>query len=281
MVVATVAISVLFISIGIEFIHRELHLTKDGAGIVIIAGFAVVFGQAETASRENDLHTAFHTDDRENTDGNVYVINAYAVNKATVKTGTNLFGNCVYAHTAVTEGTATFNKLAVETDGRCNLNDNGGKCGFAIATKVVLIEAEAVFLGVGSEDRNVLFRAEENDFFIKCAKTFNFLYSAAAYACFESYTEIITNGYLIKSFIEGYGFDINAGIDNLYAFASYCACFVDYFLSHIAEMNTNVLETVFISCRIENLVYADAAKLFFIAAKSAERAVFFHYYIPP
>jgi hypothetical protein len=177
----------------------------------------------------------------------------------------------------MSKGTATLNKLAIEADRRCNLNDDGRESRFAIATEIVLIEAKAVFLGVGSEYAYVLLRAKKNDFFIERTKAFNFLYSAAANTSFESYAEIITYRYLIKTLIEGYGFDVDARIDDFNTFASYCTCLVDYFLSHITEMNTNVLETVFISCRIENLIYAYAAKLFFISAEPTERAVFFHH----
>jgi hypothetical protein len=177
----------------------------------------------------------------------------------------------------MSKGTATLNKLAIEADRRCNLNDDGREIRFAIATEIVLIEAKAVFLGIGSENGYIFFASVENNLLIKGTKTFYFLYSAAADARFERYAEIIAHRYLIKSFVEGYGFDVNARVDDLNTLASYRTCFVDYLLSHIAEMNAYVLETVFISRGIKNFIDADAAKLFFISAEPTERAVFFHH----
>jgi hypothetical protein len=87
-----VAISVI-IRIGIKFGYRELHFSEDRAGIVVVAGFAVVFGQAETARGKHELDAAFHTNNREHTDRNVNVVYADAVNKATVEAHTDLFGN--------------------------------------------------------------------------------------------------------------------------------------------------------------------------------------------
>jgi hypothetical protein len=177
----------------------------------------------------------------------------------------------------MSKGTATLNELAVEADRRRNLDDDRRESRLAIATEIVLIEAEAVFLGIGSENRYIFFASIENNLLIEGTKTFYFLYSAAAYARFEGYAEIIAHRYLIKSFVEGHGLDVDACIDYFNAFASYRACFVDYFLSYVAEMNAYILETVFISRGIKNFIDADAAKLVFISAEPTERAVFFHH----
>lgn len=270
---AIVAVAIL--CIGIKFIYREIHFSEDRAGVIVFAGLAVLFGQTEVAGGKHELYLALHSDNREHADGYINVVNAYAVNKGAVKTRTDGFGNSVNAHAAVAELSATLNKLAVETDRRGNLNDNGRKSGFAVAAKIMLIEAEAVLFGVGSEHRNILFAAVKNDLFIESAKTFNLLNSSAANAGFESYAEIIADRNLIKTLVKGNRLDVDVGVNNLNAFTSYRTCFVDNLLSHIAEMNSDIFKTVLISRGIKNFIYANAAKLFLFAAKPAEQAVSF------
>lgn len=267
--------NVAIFGVGIEFINGEIHFAEDRAGIVVLTGLAVLFGQAEVAGRKHKLNLAFHSYNREYADGDINIVNAYAVNKGAVKTRTDGFGNSIDAHAAVAELSAALNKLAVKTDRRCNLNDNGRKSGLAVAAKVMLIEAEAILFGIGSEYRNILFTAVKDDLFIECTKTFNFLDSSAANAGFESYTEIIADRNLIEALVEGYGFDIDVCVDDLNAFASYRTCFVDNLLSHIAEMHSYIFKTILIARGIKNFIYADAAKLLLLAAKPAEQAVSF------
>lgn len=174
------------------------------------------------------------------------------------------------------EGSAALNDLAVKADGRCNLDHNSGKRGLAVATKIAFIEAKAVVFGIGRKHRNVFFAAVKDDLFIKCAQALNFLHSAAAKARLERYAEIIANRYLIKALVKGDGLDVDIGVDNLDAFTSYRTCFVNNFLSCIAQVNAHVLKTVLIARGIENLINADTAKLFFaVSAKSAERTCSF------
>lgn len=268
---------ILILCVGIKFADRELHFTEDRAGIVVVAGFAVLFGQTEMAGREHKLDTAFHTDHREHADGNVDVISTYAVNKAAVKARADELGNCIDAHAAITERARTLYELAVETDGLSHFDHNGGESGFAVTAKILFIKTEAVVFGIGREYRNVLFAAVKNDFFIERAKSLDLLYSAAADAGFERYTEIVTHRNLIEAFVKGYGLDIDISVYYFHAFTPYCACLVDDFLRHIAKMHTYVLETVFITGRIKNFVHAYAAELFLLAAKPAKRAISFNH----
>lgn len=267
----------IIVGIGVELGQRELHLTKNRAGVIVVAGLAVLFGQAEVAGRQHKLNAALHTDNREHANGNVNVICAYAVNKVAIEARADKLGNSVDAHTAVAKGTATLDKLAVQADRRRNLDHNGGKSRLAVATEIVLVEAEAVLFGVGRKHGYILFASEEYNLLIECAKSLYLLNSAAAHTCLESYTEIITDGYLIKAFVEGYGLDVDIGVYYLNAFASYGACLIDDFLTHIAKVHAEVLETVLITCRIENFIHADAAKLFLVAAKPTEGAVSFNH----
>lgn len=272
--VGTVGAVAIF-GVGIELIDREIHLAEDRAGIIVFAGLAVFFGQAEVAGGKHKLNLAFHSDDREHADGDINIVNAYAVNKGAVKTRTDGFGNSIDAHTAVAELSATLDKLAVETDRRRDLNDDGGKSGLAVTAKLVLIEAEAVLFGIGSEYRNILFAAVKDDLFIESAKTFNLLNSTAANAGFQSYAEIIADSDLIKALIEGNRLDIDVCVDDLNAFTSYRTCFVDNLLCHIAEMHLYIFKTILVARGIKNFIYANAAKLFLFAAKPAEQAVSF------
>ena len=275
---AVVTGAALVIGIGIELRYGELHFAEDRAGIVVFAGLAVLFGETEVGRGEHKLNTALHTDHREYTDGDVYAVHTHAVDEIAVEFRADLFGDSVDTHTAVTELTATLHNLAIKADGRCNLNYDGRQGGFAVTAEILFIKAEAVFIGIGSEHRNVLFASVENDLLIEGAKTLYLLNSAAANAGFESYTEIITHGYLIEAFIKGYGLDVDIGVDHLNTFTSDRACFIDNFLTHIAKMNTYIFKTVFIAGRIENLINAYAAKLFgFVTAETAQGTVSFNH----
>lgn len=265
-----------FVGIGIKFAQRELHFAEDRAGIVVVTGLGILFGQTEMARGKHELDFTLHSDDRKHADSNVDVVRSDTVDKIAVKARAHSVGNSVYAHTAMTVGLATLDDLAVEADRRCDLDHNGGKSGLAIATKIAFVEAKAVVFGIGREHRNVLFTAVKDDLFIKCAQALNFLHSAAAKACLERYAEIIAHRYLIKSLVEGNGLDVDIGVYDLNAFTSYRACFVNNFLSCIAQVNAHVLKTVLIARGIENLINADTAKLFFaVSAKSAERTCSF------
>lgn len=227
---------------------------------------------------EHKLYTALHTDNREHADGNVYVISANLVNEAAIEARTDLFGDRIDTHTAITEFARTFYELTVEADRLCNLNYNGRKSGFGIATKLVLIEAEAVFLGIGGEHRNVLFASVKNNLFIESTKSFNLVHSAAAHTSFESYAEIVADRNLIEASVKGDGFDIYISVYNFYAFASYGACLIDNFLRRVTKVDTDIFETILIACGIEDLIYADAAELILFTAKPSERAVSFNHY---
>jgi hypothetical protein len=264
---ATVARVVLIIGIREEFRQRELHFAKNGARIIVVARLAVLFGETEMASREHELNTAFHTDHREHTDSYIDVIRADTIDEVSVEAATNRFGNSVNAHAAMSERTATFNELTVKADRSRNLDNHRRKCRFAVTTEISFVKAEAVLFGVGSEDRYILFASVKYNFLIEGTKTFNFLNSATAHTRFESYAEIVADGYLIEAFVERHGFDIDVGVDYLNAFTSDSACFINYFLSHIAKVYPNIFKAVLIARRIENFIDADAAKLFFIAAK--------------
>ncbi len=268
---AVVCISA-FVGIRVKFTQRELHFAEDRAGIVIVAGLGVLFGQAEVARGKHELNFTFHSDDRKYTDSDINVIRADTVYEITVEARAYTVGNGVYAHTAMSEGLAAFNELAVKTDGRCNLNHHGRKSGLAVTTQIAFVEAEAVVFGVGSEHRNVLFAAEKDNFFIECAQTFNLLHSAAAKTSFKRYAEIIAYRYLVKALIEGYGLDVDVGIDDFDAFASYRTCFIDNFLTAVTQVNAHILQTILVARRIKYFINADTAKLFLaVSAKSAER----------
>lgn len=265
-----------FVGIRVKFAQRELHFAKDRAGVVAVAGLGILFGQTEVASGKHKLYLAFHSDNRKYTDSDVYVVRADTVYEIAVEARADAVGDGIDAHTAMSEGPAAFYELAVETDRRCNLDHNGGKRGLAVATQIALVKAKAVVFGIGRKYRNVLFAAVKNNFFIKCAQAFYFLYSAAAKTSFERYAEIIADRYLIKALVEGYGLDVDVGIDDFDGFASYRACLVNNLLSAVTQMNAHILQTVLITCGIENLINADAAKLLFsVSAKSAERTCSF------
>lgn len=82
--VAGIAV-VRIIGIGEELAYRELHFAEDGAGIVIIAGLAVFFGQTEVTCGKHELDFTFHTDDREDTDGDIDIVHADTVHKIAVE----------------------------------------------------------------------------------------------------------------------------------------------------------------------------------------------------
>lgn len=267
-VVTTVVViaSAVIVGIRIKFIYGELHFTENRAGIVVIAGLGILFGQTEMASREHKLNSAFHTNDRKYADGNVDVICTHFIDKIAVEAVADKLGNCVDTHTTMSERLVALDNLAVETDGRSNLDNYRRKSGLAVTAEIALVEAEAVVFGVGSKYRHVLFTAVENDFFIECGEPLDLLYSACAEACFKRYAEIVANCNLITAFVEGDGLDVDIGIDHLYAFTSYCSSTVDNLLTCIAKVHANILEAILISCGIEHLVDADTAKLFFIIA---------------
>lgn len=258
--------SAIIIGIGVKFIYRELHFTENRAGVIVIAGLGILFGQAEMTSRQHKLNSAFHTNNRKYTNGNVDVICTHLIDKITVEAVADKLGNRVDTHTTMSERLVALDNLAVKTDGGSYLDNHCGKSGLAVTAEIALIEAEAVVFGIGSKYRHVLFTAVENNFFIKCGKPLDLLYPACAEARFKCYAEIVANGNLIKSFVEGYGLDVDIGIDHLYAFTSYCGSAVDDLLTCIAKVYANILEAILISCGIEHLVDADTAKLFFIVA---------------
>ncbi len=228
------------------------------------------------ARGKHELNFTFHSDDRKYADSDIYVIRADTVYEIAVEARADAVGNGVDAHTAMTKRLASFNELAVKADRRCNLDHNGGKSRLAVATQIALVKAKAVVFGIGRKYRNVLFAAVKNNFFIKSAQAFYFLYSAAAKTSLERYAEIIADRYLIKALIEGDGLNVDVGIDDLDGFASYSACLVNDLLSAVAQVYAHVLETVLIACGIENLINADTAKLLFsVSAKSAERTCSF------
>lgn len=273
---ATVAVASILVGIGIKFTQRELHFAEDRAGIVVAAGLGILFGQTKMAGRKHKLNLALHSYYREYANGNVDVVGAYTVDEIALEASADAFGDGVDTHTAMTEGSYALDKLAIKTDGRSDLDHDCGKGGLAIAAQIALVEAKAVVFGIGREYRNVLFAAVKNDLFIKCTQAFYFLYSAAAKTSLERYAEIIADRYLIKAFVEGHGLDVDVGIDDFDGFASYRACLVDDLLSTVAQMNAHVLQTILITCGIENLIYADTAKLLFsVSAKSAERTCSF------
>ena len=72
--------------------------------------------------------------------------------------------------------------------------------------------------------------ALKNDFLIKGTQALDLLHSAAAYTRLESYAEIISDSYLIKSLIKRNGLDIDVGIDDFNVFTSYGSCLIDNFL---------------------------------------------------
>ncbi len=274
--VATVRCIIAIVGIGVKFAERELHFAEDRAGIVVIAGLGILFGKAEMASGKHKLNLAFHTNDRKYADSHIDVIRAYAVDKIAVIARTNGLGNGIYAHTAMSKGLAALDKLAVETDGRCDLNHNGGKSGLAVATEIVLVEAEAVVFGVRRENRNILFAAEEDDLFIERTQAFNLGNLAAAEAGFKRYAEIITNRYLIKALVEGHRLDVDVGVDYFDTLASDCACFIDNFLTNVTKVNAHILQAILVTRGIKNFINAYAAKLFLaVAAKSAKRTCSF------
>ena len=271
--------AVLLLCIGKKFGHRELHFTEYRAGVIVSAGLAVLFGQAEAASGKHKLNLAFHSDNRKYADSNVNIACADVIHKAALEAIADELGNSIDAHTAMTEGLAALDGFAVQADRRRNLYHNGRKGRLGVATELLFVEAKAVFLGVRGENRYVLFTAVKDNLLIEGAKSLYLAHSSSAYARLERYAEIIAHGYLIEALIEGYGLDINSRVDNLNRLAPYRACLVDNFLSHIAKMNTYVLEAILVTRRIENLIYTDTAKLFLvIAAKSAKRIVSFNHY---
>ncbi len=254
------AIVTTVVGIGVKFADRELHLAEDRAGIVVVAGLGILLGQAEVAGGKHKLNLALHANYRENADGDVNVVCADAIYEATVEAVADRLGNRVDTHTAMTELATSFDELAVETDGLCDLDDNRRKSGLSVTAKVTFIEAEAVVFGVGAEYRHVLFTSVKNNFLVKRRKSLNLCYSVSAGASLESDAEVIADSDLIKALVEGYGLDIDVSVDYLNAFTSDGGCTIDDLLRRIAEMNPHVLKAVLIACRVENLIYTYTTK---------------------
>ena len=272
------AIVTTVVGVGVKLADRELHLTEDRAGIVVIAGLGILLGQAEVAGGKHKLNLALHANHRENADGNVNVVCADAIYEAAVEAVADRLGNRVDAHTAMTELPASFDKLTVETDGLCDLDDNRRKSGFSVTAKVAFVEAEAVVFGVGAEYRHVLFTTVKNNFLVKRRKSLDLCYSASAGASLESHAEVIADSDLIKALVEGYGLDIDVSVDDLNAFTSDGGCTIDDLLRRIAEMDPHVLKAVLIACRVENLIYTYTTEGFLVVtAKTAEGIVSFHH----
>ena len=248
------------LGIGIELTYGELHLAEDRAGIVVIAGLGILLGQAEMAGRKHELNLSFHTDDRENADGDEDVIGTDTVDKAAVKAVANRLGDRIDAHTAVTELTRTLDKLAIQADRLGNLDDDRGKGRLAVTAKVAFIKAEGIIFGIRAKDRDVLFTSVKNDLFIERGKTLKLGYPAAAGTSLERDAEIIADGDLIKALIEGDRFDIDISVYDLYAFTSDGGGTVDDLLRGIAEMDPHVLKAILVACRIEDLINTDAAQ---------------------
>ena len=80
-----VVVASAFVGIGVKLAQRELHFAEDRAGIVIIAGLGILFGQAEVARGKHELNFTLHSDDREHTDSHINVVRADAVDEIAVK----------------------------------------------------------------------------------------------------------------------------------------------------------------------------------------------------
>ena len=157
----------------------------------------------------------------------------------------------------MSERTAFFHQLGIKAYGVRHLHNNCGKSAFGVASHTIGIGAEIVVGRVGFEYGNVLFAAEEYNFFIVSGNAFNFHGSAVTYADLQFHTEIISYGYVVKTAIKGDFFHGYACGYNIHAFGSYRRCVIYNVLHRVGKLNLKVLKAVFITCGIKYSVYVD------------------------
>ena len=261
--------------VRIKFAVRETHLAEHRAGIGASVGSGFFVGQTEIARRKHYLNGTFHSDDGKHPDCHVDTLGADVFRKIAFKASAYPFGYCFYLQAAAAERAASFDSLYVKAHGRRHLDGNGGKRRLRFAFDVA-VGAERIVFGIRRKNGNVLFAAVKDDLFVKCREALNFLGTSAAKAAFKRDAEIESHAHLIESLIERNCLERYIGIYDFNVFAAYRACSVDYFLIAVAEADSEVFETVFISRGIEYLIDANAAKIVGFAAYRTRLFVFDH-----
>lgn len=251
---------------GDELIRREVHLAEHAARIRGAAGGAVALGKNELSSGKHKLYLSFHSYHREQPDGDIDIVCAYAVDKVAVEPFAETVGYAVCSHAAVSERTAALDQLGIETDRFCNLDNDERKLGSRVAFKTFGFRAEFVVHGIGFKYGYILLAAEEYYPLVAGGKSFDLHATAAGYAYLKLHAEEVADGYLEKSavkrdLLEGY-----AGAYNVYAAAAYRCRVVNNLLGAVAEVHTKILKAVFISSGIEYSVYTDTNRIVRFAA---------------
>lgn len=257
---AAAAILTRGIRVRIEFSEGEAHLPENGAGIRAAVRCGFLIRQAEIAGREYQLNQTLHAYDGKHADGDIYSLRADIVHKIAVEIVPYIVGNSVGRYAADTERMASLFYLYIQTNGIRHFHGYGGESRLYFALQILGRRTEVVAFGIRGINRYVLFGTVKNDFLVENGKALDYFRFAHAQADFKGHAEIETDDYLIKSLVERDRIKTDMGIDNFDTFAADSGGSVNYLLIAIAEMDSDVLQTILIFREVEYLVHANAAK---------------------
>lgn len=260
--------------IGKEFTHREIELSEDIARVVVSARCAILFGNTITAAVDKDRDLALKPYNREHTDADEKAVASDTVNERDAEAFNDVFGDAVDAAAAIAERTVALDYLCVKANGLRDLNDRHGQ-GRLVATFEFLVRwAEGVLLGVGPEDRNVLFASEKDYLLIVDRKPADLPRNSVEDATFQRHAEEEADVDLIEPLVERNGFKIDVRCDDLDAFRSDIRSVVEYLLRLRAKIDAKILKAFFIACAVEDLTNVDAALL--VSSAASELAFIYH-----
>ena len=148
------------VAYGHKRIAGEAHFFEYAAGVAVCYGCGISFGKHKLCRRYHKLYLSFHADNREYTQRNVYALVSQTFLEAAVEALFYYLRNAIAGQTAMSERTAFFHQLGIKAYGVGNLNHNGGKSAFGVASHTIGISAEIVVGRVGFKYGNVLFAAE-------------------------------------------------------------------------------------------------------------------------
>lgn len=237
----------------IEFIHRECHVFKETAGIVVLADDAFLVGDTIFGNIDQILRRTLNAHDREKAECYIQMT-LVTVTQTTADACANIIGNVLACTYAARRKVAArrLNDLCSQHNRLGNLNGSdrhvcGKRCGVVLVTAKITRNAAAI-------NADAPLTAVKNDFLFDNSDAIKFLSAAHMYTPLKGKFYIKADRHLIKATIELNRIYSYAGPKYVRTLGSDVIRAIDDLLTKLGKIYSNIFKAIFIAARVKDSV---------------------------
>lgn len=259
-----------------EFTHGKRHGAKYVTGLILLNRHTFLFGDAALGCLDEILSGTNNANDREDAERHGQKSSAVMIVEAKrrIEGSDDRLGKVVFLTAAATVAVlGIFHDLGSKQNG---INDLYDRRRIIFLTAVGLGTSAKAIAYVALEHTDVALATIEDDVLFQHGNALKLLRSSTANACLDANLYIKTNGNRKETTVELNGIDPNKGRNDLRTFCTDRRGVLQYFISEIGQIDTNVFKAIAVTTGIQHSVGVDAYRVSAATGRRTGKSVFCH-----